>query len=73
MLIPDRIGLQGHSWGGYESAFIVTQTDMFVAVVTGALLTNLISMYNVIYKRAGIFERSTSRMVSRMVTRMHGS
>ena len=51
---PARIGLQGHSWGGYESSFIVTQTDMFAAVVTGAPLTNLISMYNVIYKRAGI-------------------
>ncbi|HEX7123940.1 MAG TPA: prolyl oligopeptidase family serine peptidase, partial [Gemmatimonadaceae bacterium] len=30
---PERIGLQGHSWGGYQSSFIVTQTDMFAAVV----------------------------------------
>jgi dipeptidyl aminopeptidase/acylaminoacyl peptidase len=51
---PARIGLQGHSWGGYESSFIVTQTDMFAAVVTGAPLTNLISMYNITYSRAGI-------------------
>ena len=50
---PDRIGLQGHSWGGYESSFIVTQTDMFAAVVTGAPLTNLMSMYNINYKRTG--------------------
>jgi len=50
---PDAIGLQGHSWGGYESSFIVTQTDMFAAVVTGAPLTNMFSMYNILYKRSG--------------------
>ena len=50
---PDQIGLQGHSWGGYESSFIVTQTDMFAAVVTGAPLTNLMSMYNINYKSSG--------------------
>jgi dipeptidyl aminopeptidase/acylaminoacyl peptidase len=50
---PDYIGLQGHSWGGYESSFIVTQTDMFACVVTGAPLTNLPSMYNILYKRTG--------------------
>jgi len=43
---PDHIGLQGHSWGGYQSSFVVTQTDMFAAVVTGAPPTNLISFYN---------------------------
>lgn len=52
---PDRIGLQGHSWGGYQSSFILTQTDMFACVVTGAPLTDLVSMYNVIYKRTGNF------------------
>jgi len=64
---PARIGLQGHSWGGYESSFIVTQTDMFATVVTGAPLTNLISMYAVAYKRTGnlngpILEWSQGRM-----------
>lgn len=63
----ERIGLQGHSWGGYESSFILTQTDMFATVVTGAPLTNLISMYNVLYKRSGnlngaILEWSQGRM-----------
>lgn len=33
---PKHIGLQGHSWSGYQSSFIVTQTNMFAAVVTGA-------------------------------------
>jgi len=50
---PARIGLQGHSWGGYQSSFIVTQTDMFATVVTGAPLTNLESMHNILYKGSG--------------------
>ena len=50
---PDRIGLQGHSWGGYETSYILTQTDMFTAIVTGAPLTNLMSMNNILYKRTG--------------------
>ena len=50
---PAAIGLQGHSWGGYESSFILTQTDMFAAVVTGAPLTNLMSMNNILYKATG--------------------
>jgi dipeptidyl aminopeptidase/acylaminoacyl peptidase len=50
---PKRIGLQGHSWGGYESSFLVTQTDMFACVVTGAPLTNLVSMYGILYKSSG--------------------
>lgn len=50
---PASIGLQGHSWGGYQSSFLVTQTDIFTCVVTGAPLTNLISMYNILYKASG--------------------
>ncbi|MGB2906433.1 MAG: prolyl oligopeptidase family serine peptidase [Candidatus Aminicenantaceae bacterium] len=50
---PERIGLQGHSWGGYQSSFMMTQTDIFTCVVTGAPLTNLISMYNILYKSSG--------------------
>ncbi len=64
---PDHIGLQGHSWGGYQSSFIVTQTDMFACVVTGAPVTNLTSMYNILYKNSGtnnhgIFEKGQVRM-----------
>jgi dienelactone hydrolase len=50
---PDKIGLQGHSWGGYQSSFIVTQTDMFACVVTGAPPTDLESFYNNIYGNTG--------------------
>ncbi|MCF8224062.1 MAG: prolyl oligopeptidase family serine peptidase [Bacteroidales bacterium] len=64
---PEHIGLQGHSWGGYQSSFILTQTDMFACVVTGAPVTNLTSMYNILYKNSGtnnhgIFEKGQVRM-----------
>jgi len=26
-----KVGLWGHSWGGYQTAFLVTQTDIFSA------------------------------------------
>jgi dipeptidyl aminopeptidase/acylaminoacyl peptidase len=50
---PARVGLHGHSWGGYQTAFLVTQTDKFRAAVAGAPLTNLISMYSSIYWNTG--------------------
>lgn len=64
---PDHIGMQGHSWGGYETSFILTQTDMFAATVTGAPVTNLTSMYDILYKNSGtnnqgIFEVGQVRM-----------
>lgn len=64
---PERIGLQGHSWGGYQTSFILTQTDMFRTIVTGAPLTNLMSMNNILYKQSGnvngpILEWSQGRM-----------
>ncbi len=64
---PKHIGLQGHSWGGYESSFILTQTNIFAAIVTGAPLTDLISMYGELYKSSGawnggILETSQGRM-----------
>ena len=63
---PDRVGVHGHSWGGYQSAFLVTQTDAFAAVATGAPLTNMVSMYASIYWNSGsadgaIFESSQGR------------
>jgi dipeptidyl aminopeptidase/acylaminoacyl peptidase len=50
---PKRIGLQGHSWGGYQSSFILTQTDLFACVVTGAPPTNLEGFYNNLYGSTG--------------------
>ena len=63
---PDRVGLHGHSWGGYQTAFMITQTDIFKAAVAGAPLTNMISMYSSIYWNSGganqpIFQSSQGR------------
>jgi dipeptidyl aminopeptidase/acylaminoacyl peptidase len=65
---PKHIGLQGHSWGGYQTAFTVTQTDLFAAAVAGAPLTDMVSMYSLIYKNTGganqaIFESSQGRFL----------
>jgi dipeptidyl aminopeptidase/acylaminoacyl peptidase len=67
MVDPARVGLIGHSWGGYQAAFVPTQTDMFAASVAGAPLTELISMYLSVYWNTGdtdarIFEISQGRM-----------
>jgi len=67
MIDPERVGLVGHSWGAYQTAFVVTQTDLFAAGVAGAPLTDLISMYLSIYWNSGstdarIFEISQARM-----------
>jgi dipeptidyl aminopeptidase/acylaminoacyl peptidase len=66
---PKRVGLHGHSWGGYQTAHTITQTDIFAAAVAGAPLTNMISMYSIIYKNTGgtngaIFESSQGRFTS---------
>lgn len=62
-----KIGLHGHSWGGYQSSFLATQTGkLFAGIVTGAPLTDMISMYNSVYWNTGtadmaIFESSQGR------------
>ncbi|MDX6187818.1 prolyl oligopeptidase family serine peptidase [Flavobacterium sp. Fl-318] len=40
-----RIGLIGHSYGGYETDYIITQTNMFKTAVAGAAITDYISGY----------------------------
>ncbi len=51
---PDKIGLQGHSWAGYQSAFMITQTDMFKAVVSGAPVSNMTSAFSGIRLESGL-------------------
>lgn len=63
---PARVGLHGHSWGGYQTSFLVTQTNAFKAAIAGAPLTNMVSMYSLVYKNTGggnmaIFESSQGR------------
>lgn len=58
MVDGDRVGLVGHSWGGYEAAFVPTQTDIFAASVSGAALTNFFSMFGTIHWNQGMPESS---------------
>ena len=43
---PNAIGLHGHSWSGYQTAYVVTQTDMFRAAIAGAPVGNMTSAYS---------------------------
>ncbi|MEX0995897.1 MAG: prolyl oligopeptidase family serine peptidase [Flavobacteriaceae bacterium] len=52
----DKLGLIGHSFGGYETAFIITQTDRFKAAVAGNGIFNLYSNYFEYQKLVGIPE-----------------
>ena len=68
MIDPEKVGLIGHSWGGYQTTFFVTQDDIFASAVAGAPLTNLMSMYLSFYWNSGgtdarIFEISQGRMM----------
>ncbi|QDE30562.1 prolyl oligopeptidase family serine peptidase [Shewanella polaris] len=51
---PNAIGIQGHSWAGYQSAYAVTQTNIFKAVVTGAPVSNMTSAYSGIRHGSGL-------------------
>jgi dipeptidyl aminopeptidase/acylaminoacyl peptidase len=59
---PAHIGLQGHSWGGYQSSFIVTQTSLFAAVVTGAPPTDLTSFYGTLYRSSGNIQQGITEV-----------
>ena len=66
MIDSANIGLWGHSWGGYQTAFLVTQTNIFKSAIAGAPLTDMVSMYGSIYWNTGgadqaIFESSQGR------------
>jgi dipeptidyl aminopeptidase/acylaminoacyl peptidase len=40
-----KVGLIGHSFGGFETDFIITKTDRFAAAVSGSAITDLVSAY----------------------------
>lgn len=44
-VLPNKLGLIGHSFGGYETDFIITQTNLFAAAVAGSAITDLASHY----------------------------
>jgi dipeptidyl aminopeptidase/acylaminoacyl peptidase len=62
-----RIGIQGHSWGGYQIAYMVTQTNRFRAVEAGAPVGNMTSAYSGIRWGSGLprqfqYEQTQSRI-----------
>lgn len=64
---PDRIGIQGHSWGGYQIAYMITQTNVFAAVESGAPVSNMTSAYGGIRWQSGMvrqfqYEQTQSRL-----------
>ena len=63
----EKIGMQGHSWGGYQTAYLVTQTDMFACAESGAPVSNMTSAYGGIRWGSGVsrmfqYERTQSRI-----------
>jgi dipeptidyl aminopeptidase/acylaminoacyl peptidase len=61
------IGIQGHSWGGYQIAYMVTQTNRFRAAAPGAVVSNMTSAYSGIRWGTGLprqfqYEQTQSRI-----------
>lgn len=64
---PKRVALQGHSWGGYQVAYIVTRTNLFVCAEAGAPVANMTSAYGGIRWESGLsrafqYEHQQSRI-----------
>ena len=64
---PKGLGLQGQSWGGYQAAFLITQTSMFSAAMAGAPVANMTSAYGGIRWGSGLarafqYEKTQSRI-----------
>ena len=64
---PKAIGIQGHSWGGYQIAYMITQTNVFAAAEAGAPVSNMVSAYGGIRWGSGMvrqfqYERTQSRL-----------
>jgi dienelactone hydrolase len=53
---PKKVGMIGHSWGGFDTAFMATHTDTFAAAVAGAPITDLVSNYGSHHFSSGIAE-----------------
>ncbi|MBX3239563.1 MAG: S9 family peptidase [Chitinophagaceae bacterium] len=62
-----KMGLQGQSWGGYQTAHIITRTKLFKAAWAGAPVSNMTSAYGGIRWQTGMnrqfqYERTQSRI-----------
>jgi dipeptidyl aminopeptidase/acylaminoacyl peptidase len=73
---PAAIGLHGHSWSGYQAAFVATQTDVFRAIIAGAPVSNMTSAYGGIRWGSGLarqfqYETGQSRLGSSIFDRRY--
>ncbi|MDQ2985529.1 MAG: prolyl oligopeptidase family serine peptidase [Armatimonadota bacterium] len=64
---PKRIGMQGHSWGGYQVCHLVTRTNLFACAEAGAPVANMFSAYGGIRWGTGMsrqfqYEKTQSRI-----------
>ncbi len=64
---PKRIGTAGQSWGGYQTAYMISQTNLFAAAFAGAPVANMTSAYGGIRWESGLarafqYEKSQSRI-----------
>jgi len=64
---PEAICLHGHSWSGYQTAFAITQTDIFTCAIAGAPVSNMTSAYSGIRWGSGLarqfqYEKTQSRI-----------
>ena len=62
-----NIGIQGQSWGGYQTAYLITQTNLFKAAMAGAIVANMTSAYGGIRWGTGLsrmfqYEKTQSRI-----------
>ncbi|ASU35109.1 S9 family peptidase [Mucilaginibacter xinganensis] len=62
-----HIGIQGQSWGGYQVAYLITQTNMYAAAWAGAPVANMTSAYGGIRWESGVnrqfqYEKTQSRI-----------
>jgi dipeptidyl aminopeptidase/acylaminoacyl peptidase len=51
-----KVGVMGHSWGGFDAMYLATHTKIFAAAVSGAGISNLISNYGNHHWSSGIAE-----------------
>jgi dipeptidyl aminopeptidase/acylaminoacyl peptidase len=51
-----RVGVVGHSWGGFDASYLATHSDIFAAAVAGAAITDLVSNYGSHHFSSGIAE-----------------
>ena len=62
-----RLGLQGQSWGGYQTAMLVTMTNKYKVAMAGAPVSNMFSAYGGIRWGTGLcrmfqYEHGQSRI-----------